>query len=195
MNLRQVRADWRGRLPPRSEREGFGEAERPPARQQEAVARPKTHRVGNPFHAEPAFARNHGVAFDAFVLRNRTQHLHPRQSLRPYSCAVSRARADPRTGPWAIPQRTRQRSSFVLNRLPCSYPERASAAPRRGSGPVYAPWGSRPASGANDDGERQTGGSSRSSQSSRSAVWKYRSSSEITTTNLRASRSLGRNCS
>ena len=64
-----------------------------------------------------------------------------------------------------------------------------------GIGPCYAPWGSRPASVANDDGERQTGASSRSSQSSRSAVWKYRSSSEITTTNLPASLIRGMNCS
>ena len=41
-------------------------------------------------------------------------------------------------------------------------------------------------------GRTPTGGSPRSSQSRRSAVWKYRSSSEITTTNLRAFRSLGR---
>ena len=44
-------------------------AERPPMRQQKAIARFQEHRAGNALHGEPALTGNHGLQFDAFVLR------------------------------------------------------------------------------------------------------------------------------
>jgi hypothetical protein len=44
------------------------EAERPPAWQQEAIARFQLHCTGNAFHRQPALARNHCPAFDAVLL-------------------------------------------------------------------------------------------------------------------------------
>ena len=45
-----------------------GEEERPAARQQEAVARLQSHRVGDALDREPYLTGNDRVAFDAFML-------------------------------------------------------------------------------------------------------------------------------
>src|SRR4051794_14259166 len=43
-------------------------SERPPMRQQEAIARLESHRVGNALNTQPASTRDHGIAFDAVML-------------------------------------------------------------------------------------------------------------------------------
>ena len=44
------------------------QAERPPARQQEAIPRLQPHRLRHALDGQPALAGNHGAAFDAFLL-------------------------------------------------------------------------------------------------------------------------------